>query len=827
MRRPWEVFDQEIFPYLSLERLFADVRGLRLYGHFWHGSCPIHGDQQAAFSIDPERLEWSCSLGCGGGGPVQYLQKLRGLSWMDAARELAILAGVEPSIFDPWQEDWTEEDFLLHGRLESRSSLLGFFMTYTRSFFRSQAGQTVRSHLITRQGFPEEKLKELDLGLYTAPEDVWHCLKKTGRDLEEVRSWGLFEAHWSGRIVGCWKDLQGRRINVWGWQPKENSTGQACSEGRILFEQGDALGGKSVPFNLDVAACLEKRDLLLLEGPIEALFTQFLGLDDPFPVAAGGDLNSLQIEAMQDHLRFGGKLTVCWDYNPETAGTKKDRAFTTLQRLKKANFPIFVVDPALMADHSRPKQKVTVNDFIVRHGGGEQGLQALRELLEKPEKYEAEIVVEGTALGNRSGIWPGVLEIFHSFSSRNSRASAPADEDEIVSGRLQALEPMFKAAEEIGRSIAKGFLGGLPKGLTKKLTGEASNGLQLASHSTGELAGLPVQISSPPTFSVDRLGEETRAAPMVKLSGWRALDNLEVRFNPGELAVLGGRTGHGKTSMLLGLLLEWLEKATVEGTDKLFLFYSVEEPEVRIYHRLLSLLTARNGKGWTIHQIEDYLKEKNGQPVEHWSLDPETLEAAEGRLHSWEECLQLLYQPTWTIADLETYARTLAESRKVGAILVDHLQRIPPPRGTHGRRDVEISTVAHRLKTLAVDLSCPIVTTAQIGRQALQRAQKIPPNKPLGDVNVLGAIKMRRPQLQHLREGGIEQEADLVLGLLNYAADYQSEMEEPGSITATTPFEVGTLKNRYGPVGCWASLRFQGRFGLLQDPDRCSKEDGY
>ena len=313
-------------------------------------------------------------------------------------------------------------------------------------------------------------------------------------------------------------------------------------------------------------------------------------------------------------------------------------------------------------------------------------------------------------------------------------------------------------------------------------------------------------------------------APLVQLSGWQAVDRLEVRFNPGELAVLGGRTGHGKTSMLLGLLLQWLDQAREEGTDKLFLFYSVEEPEVRIYHRLLGLLTARDGKGWTIHQVEDYLKEKEDRPVEYGSLDSETLETAEKRLCRWEKCLQILYQPTWTITELEAYARNLAEDRTIGAILVDHLQRIPPPRGTRGRRDVEISTVARRLKTLAVDLSCPIVTTAQISRQAVQRVRKIPRDKPLGDAHVLGAIKMRRPQLQHLREGGIEQEVDLVLGLLNYAADYQAEVGEAGPITSTTPFEVGTLKNRYGPVGSWASLVFEGRFGFLQDPKGVASE---
>ena len=72
-------------------------------------------------------------------------------------------------------------------------------------------------------------------------------------------------------------------MNIWGWQPKETSTGQARLEGCTLFEQGDALAGKSVPFNLDAAARLNKTDLLLLEGPIKALLTQSLGLEDPFP----------------------------------------------------------------------------------------------------------------------------------------------------------------------------------------------------------------------------------------------------------------------------------------------------------------------------------------------------------------------------------------------------------------------------------------------------------------------------------------------------------------------------------------------------------------
>jgi len=57
----------------------------------------------------------------------------------------------------------------------------------------------------------------------------------------------------------------------------------------------------------------------------------------------------------------------------------------------------------------------------------------------------------------------------------------------------------------------------------------------------------------------------------------------------------------------------------------------------------------------------------------------------------------------------------------------------------------------------------------------------------------------------------------LVLGLLNYAADYRTDARNAARIPSATLFEVGALKNRYGSVGTWASLAFEGRFGLLRD----------
>ena len=735
---------------------------------------------------------------------MQYLQKVRGLPWMYAARELALLAGVDPSVLDAWQSRWTAEDFKRHKRLEERSSLLGMFMAYTHSVFVSSAGKTVRDYLAERRGFPEARLKELDLGLYPALEDAWHYLKKTSSDLEELRARGLFEPSWTGCILASWKDLQGRTVNIWGWQPWEVPTKQDPLKGYFLFGEDDPLGGRRQPFYLDVAARLDKRDLVLVEGPITALLAHCLGLQNPFPVAAGGNLNKAQVETFKSYLGHGGSLTLCWDYDPEVYGTGKDKAFRTRNLLKKVDFPVYVVDASLLAENGKAKTKVGVDEFILTKGGGEKGLYAFQRLL---ETRQAEATVQRSAPPEKS--WPDLLGVFR------------ADPAKQLKGDI--LELLFGAAEEIGQRIAKGFLKALPQGFANTLLPGPTNQLEGLSQ---EKLELPAEIQSPPpSFHPGRLEEEGRRTPSEKSSAWQAVDSLEVRFQPGDLAVIAGRHGHGKTSMLIGLLVDWLTKASQQQTEELFLVYSIEESEVRIYHRLLSLLTAKQGRGWTLNEIQDYLRDPF-QDRPGWGLSArEALQDARQCFRDWEAGLRIVYRPTWKITEIEDHARRLAEERRLGAILVDHFQRIPPPPPKRGRRSAQGSAVARSLKALAVELSCPVVATAQIGRQTIRWAKKVPQDRPFEDEAVQEAIGMRRPQLHQLKESGCDEEADLVLGLLNYLVDYRTELGRRAPISEAARLEVGTLKNRSGPVGCWSALVFDGRFGFVRDPPPIQSSD--
>ena len=720
---------------------------------------------------------------------------------MDAAMELARLAGVDPGILEPWGRLWSKEDFALHDLLERRSSLLGIFMAYARSIYQSPASQTLRAELVRRYGFSERTVGQLDLGFYTAPEDMWHYLKKTGRELEEVREWGLFETRWTGCILGSWQDLSGRIINIWGWQPREVLGEAARFEGHVLFPDDDVVGGKGVPLNLNAAALQEETKLLLLEDPLAALLTRSLGLERPFPIASAGDLNPSQVAALQEYLSLGGELTLCWNHDPYARATKLDRTARSLELLQSTSFPVYVMDPGLMSDSSNPKKRVTVTDFVLANGGGKQGLKVLQGLL---EEREVQVSVQEDTSDKPPQNWAEVSEMFQGEAPGGFTAPT-GQRAEAASEYPHILQLFLRAADEIGRRVAKGFLSGLP------------GGLELPSQRVARALQASNSEVATPAFSVDRMEEATRMAPAAKRSGWASLDRVEIGFNPGELAVLLGKMGHGKTSMLLGILLEWLSHAD-EEPGEVFLFYSMEEPDVRIYHRLLSLATAETGNGWTIREVEDYLRKQGSLPFDHEGPGGDSLEQARQRFRDWENRFQIIGQPNWTLAEIEIHARQSAESAQIGGIFIDPLQGLWAPGAMAEGLDFDGARIGHRLRTLAVELSCPIVASAQLGPGSESWSQDLL-DKPLKNEGLQQVLRECRPHLQQLEEEEIGRVADLVLGLFNYEAEYRSVVAEPEITSEVTAFEIGLLKNRYGSVGAWIQLEFQGRCGLIRDPD--------
>jgi replicative DNA helicase len=297
------------------------------------------------------------------------------------------------------------------------------------------------------------------------------------------------------------------------------------------------------------------------------------------------------------------------------------------------------------------------------------------------------------------------------------------------------------------------------------------------------------EINDSHLFAFDDLLSQVRGQARQRAFGWRTLDRLEIGFNPGDLTIVAGRTGHGKSTVLLNILLHWLESYP----DERYLLFSYEIPPATVALKLVSTLTRkRGGVGWSYHDVRRWVQGEHNPTANH-----------------------LNEQEVRDARDL---------SRRVGPIaglIVDYLQLVQPPPGRYENREHEVTMVAKELKKLAVELGCPSMAAAQIGREAAEVTDWVP-DGTLEDERVLRAIARRRPQLHHLREGGGEREADLVIGLLNYRADYVAAAEQAGldkGIIETGnagPFDVAVIKNRYGQLGL-ATLVIESRTGYVRD----------
>lgn len=321
------------------------------------------------------------------------------------------------------------------------------------------------------------------------------------------------------------------------------------------------------------------------------------------------------------------------------------------------------------------------------------------------------------------------------------------------------------------------------------------------------------------SVSVEAIFEAVQASTEQKKFGWSGLDDMELGLNPGELAIVAGRTGHGKSTVLLNTLVHWLETYP----DQDYIFFSYEIPVDAVIIKLISILSRKYGKvGWSYHEVRRWIRGQLSETDRR--LDEAELERALSIVRTHQDRLVVIYEPDLPVLTLAERVERLRRERLVfGGIFVDYLQLVTPPPGRYERREHEVAAIAKELKQIGVNAQCPVIAAAQIGREAAFLSDWIP-DGTLEDEKVLKAIAKRRPQIHHLREGGGEQEADLVLGLLNYRADFIAALEEAEIDPSTRlqsgaggPFDLSVLKNRYGQLAM-ASLVLESRTGLLRDP---------
>lgn len=246
-----------------------------------------------------------------------------------------------------------------------------------------------------------------------------------------------------------------------------------------------------------------------------------------------------------------------------------------------------------------------------------------------------------------------------------------------------------------------------------------------------------------------------------------------MRIAPKTVTVVAGLTGMGKTVVLLDM-------ARCVGIKHKMrtLFVSLEMSKAEVSQRVLAAEA-----GVPLHHL-----------VEKELVTADDEQRIARKLQTILDApLTIVDSTTVTLATLRAELRWLQSRGELPeAVFVDYIQIIEPEdRNKNDNRQAEVSKISRHLKLLAGDFNIPIIIGAQLNREALKRADKV-------------------PQLGDLRESGsIEQDASYILML--HREDYFVE-----DSARAGEMDLFLRKNRQGPT-CHVTVAFQGHYARTAD----------
>lgn len=253
--------------------------------------------------------------------------------------------------------------------------------------------------------------------------------------------------------------------------------------------------------------------------------------------------------------------------------------------------------------------------------------------------------------------------------------------------------------------------------------------------------------------SVERLDRRFRGnEPLGLDTGFREIDDM-VRFRNGNLIIVAGRPGQGKTTYAMNVA----SHVAQHGGN--VLVFSLEMTEDELMDRLLSAVS-----GIPLNNIlTGQLKE------DEWHK----LEVGARKLK--DKNLIIIDKSGLNIYQYGSIAKKINRETPLSMVMLDHLHLV----GSSNRENKtqQITEISGQAKVIAKELGCPFMLLAQLNRKCEERPDK-------------------RPRLSDLRESGsIEQDADVVAFL--YRDEYYNK--EDTKFPGVAEFIIG--KQRNGETG--------------------------
>ena len=242
-------------------------------------------------------------------------------------------------------------------------------------------------------------------------------------------------------------------------------------------------------------------------------------------------------------------------------------------------------------------------------------------------------------------------------------------------------------------------------------------------------------------------------------TGFYDFDKLTSGLHENELIIIAARPAMGKTAFAVNIAVN----AAISSKKNVALF-NLEMSAEQLAMRMISATGGIDQNKLRTGRLEHNDWKKVNEAMSELSDTNLYIEDASGI----------------SMSEIRAKCRRLAtEGPGLGLIVIDYLQLIEGGSKYAGNRQQEVSEISRSLKTMAMELSVPVVALAQLSRSVELRENK-------------------RPIMSDLRESGsIEQDADIVAFL--YRDDYYNKSASEQTNISVTELIIG--KHRNGNTG--------------------------
>ena len=428
--------------YVSLKRSGANMFGL----------CPFHGEKTASFSVAPDKGIYYC-FGCHkGGGAINFMMEIEGLTYPDAVRALAKRAGMDVPEDEQYQSRYRQQERLWALNKEAAR------------FFHSQLYAPVGAQglqYVQKRGLSKGILTQFGVGY--AP-DSWNALvdamRKKGYTDQELRDADLVGEK-NGRIYDRFRnrvmfpiiDVRGNVIGF-GGRVLDNSTPKYLNTSEtIIFNKRKNL------FGLNLAKKSKQGFLILVEGNIDVITLHQYGFDCA--------VASLGTSLTEEHAALLSRYTeqVVLTYDGDEAGQRA--AKRAIPMLEKVGIRVKVLK---MRDAKDPDEflhkfgpdafRLLLEESSNRVDYQLGAIEAKYDLKDDDQKIRyvqeaAELIctldssvkreVYGTRVAEKAGITPEVMRIEVEKAHKRRDAFEKKKQEKIDLAPAQALQPKIRS----------------------------------------------------------------------------------------------------------------------------------------------------------------------------------------------------------------------------------------------------------------------------------------------------------------------------------------------------------------------------------------------